>query len=93
MEVVVPWQPLIPSIDPHYPKVSKKAGRPPYPLRADSKCVTAILAGIASMCLGRLHCPFSVLQSFSAATYLCLTSHLKAIPEGRMCRGARIPAW
>jgi IS5 family transposase len=29
MEAVVPWQALI---DPHYPKASKKGGRPPYPL-------------------------------------------------------------
>jgi IS5 family transposase len=32
MEVVVPWQPLIALIEPHYPKTSKKGGRPPYPL-------------------------------------------------------------
>jgi len=32
MEVVVPWQALIDLIEPHYPKVSKKGGRPPYPL-------------------------------------------------------------
>jgi IS5 family transposase len=32
MEVVVPWQELIALIEPHYPKASKKGGRPPYPL-------------------------------------------------------------
>ena len=32
MEVVVPWQELIDLIKPHYPKTSKKGGRPPYPL-------------------------------------------------------------
>jgi len=32
MEVVVPWQALIDLIEPHYPKVSKKGGRSPYPL-------------------------------------------------------------
>ena len=32
MEVVVPWQALIALIEPHYPKTSKKGGRPPYPL-------------------------------------------------------------
>jgi IS5 family transposase len=30
MEVVVPWQVLIDLIEPHYPKASKKGGRPPY---------------------------------------------------------------
>ena len=32
MEVVVPWHELIDLIEPHYPKTSKKGGRPPYPL-------------------------------------------------------------
>ena len=32
MEVVVPWQALIDLIEPHYPKTSKRCGRPPYPL-------------------------------------------------------------
>ncbi len=32
IEVVVPWQALIARIEPHYPKASKKGGRPPYPL-------------------------------------------------------------
>ena len=32
MEAVVPWQALIALIEPHYPKASKKGGRPPYPL-------------------------------------------------------------
>ena len=32
MEAVVPWQELIDLIEPHYPKTSKKGGRPPYPL-------------------------------------------------------------
>ena len=32
MEAVVPWQALIALIKPHYPKASKKGGRPPYPL-------------------------------------------------------------
>ena len=29
MDVVVPWQSLIDLMEPHYPKVSKKGGRPP----------------------------------------------------------------
>ena len=32
VEVVVPWQPLLALIEPHYPKTSKKGCRPPYPL-------------------------------------------------------------
>jgi transposase, IS5 family len=32
MVVVVPWQALLDLIEPHYPKTSKKGGRPPYPL-------------------------------------------------------------
>ena len=32
MEAVLPWQALIDLIEPHYPKASKKGGRPPYPL-------------------------------------------------------------
>ena len=32
MEAVVPWQELIDLIEPHYPKASKKGGRPPYQL-------------------------------------------------------------
>jgi transposase, IS5 family len=32
MEAVVPWQALLDLIDRHYPKTSKKGGRPPYPL-------------------------------------------------------------
>jgi len=30
MEVVVPWQALIDLIELHYPKTSKRGGRPPY---------------------------------------------------------------
>jgi IS5 family transposase len=32
MDQVVPWQPLIDLIEPIYPKVSSKGGRPSYPL-------------------------------------------------------------
>ena len=32
MDAVVPWAALIALIEPHYPKSSKKGGRPPYPL-------------------------------------------------------------
>lgn len=32
IEAVVLWQALIALIEPHYPKTSKKGGRPPYPL-------------------------------------------------------------
>ena len=32
MESVVPWAALTTLIEPHYPKASKKGGRPPYPL-------------------------------------------------------------
>ena len=45
------------------------------------------------MGLGRLACPLSVPQSVSAATDLDLISFLNAIPDTRMRRGARIPAW
>ena len=34
-----------------------------------------------------------MLESFSAATDLGLISYLKAIPDARMRRGVRIPAW
>ena len=34
-----------------------------------------------------------MLKSFSAATDLDLISYLKAIPDTRMRRGVRIPAW
>jgi hypothetical protein len=34
-----------------------------------------------------------VLESFSAATDLDLISYLKTIPDARMRRGVRIPAW
>ena len=34
-----------------------------------------------------------MLQSVSAATDLDLISYLKAIPDARMRRGVRIPAW
>jgi hypothetical protein len=34
-----------------------------------------------------------VLESVSAATNLDLISYLKAIPDARMRRGVRIPAW
>ena len=32
MEKVAPWKALIDLIKPHYPKISSKGGRPPYPL-------------------------------------------------------------
>ena len=32
MEAVVPWRALFDLIEPHYPKTSRKGGRPPYPL-------------------------------------------------------------
>lgn len=32
MEAVVPWKALLDLIEPHYPKISSKGGRPPYPL-------------------------------------------------------------
>jgi len=32
MDQVVPWQPLLDLIEPVYPKVSSRGGRPPYPL-------------------------------------------------------------
>ena len=32
MEAVVPWEPLVELIEPHYPRTSSKGGRPPYPL-------------------------------------------------------------
>jgi IS5 family transposase len=38
MEVVVPLQALIDVIEPHYPKASKKGGRPSYPLAQRTTC-------------------------------------------------------
>ena len=32
MDQLVPWQPLLDLIEPVYPKVRSKGGRPPYPL-------------------------------------------------------------
>ena len=32
MEAVVPWKALIDLIEPHYPRISSKGGRRPYPL-------------------------------------------------------------
>ena len=32
MEAVVPWKALIDLIEPHYPKISRKGGQPPYRL-------------------------------------------------------------
>jgi IS5 family transposase len=32
MDQVLPWEPLLDLIEPVYPKVSSKGGRPPYPL-------------------------------------------------------------
>jgi IS5 family transposase len=32
VEAFAPWQALIDLIEPHYPKASKKGGRPPYQL-------------------------------------------------------------
>jgi IS5 family transposase len=32
MESVVPWKALIELIEPHYPRISSKGGRPPDPL-------------------------------------------------------------
>jgi IS5 family transposase len=32
IEAVVPWRALFALIEPHYPKTSKKVGRPLYPL-------------------------------------------------------------
>jgi IS5 family transposase len=31
MDQVLPWEPLLDLIEPVYPKVSSKGGRPPYP--------------------------------------------------------------
>ena len=45
------------------------------------------------MGLGRRNCLLSVPESLSAATDLDLISYLKAIPDARMRRGVRIPAW
>ena len=43
----MPWQALIALIEPHYPKTSKKGGRPPYPLAtaaADSSAAAVVFA-------------------------------------------------
>ena len=42
---------------------------------------------------GRWDRPLSVLHTVSAATDLDLISYLKVIPDARMRRGVRIPAW
>ena len=51
--------------------------------RADSKSVTGPLVGAV----------ISVPKSVSAATYLDVISYLRSIPDARMRRGARFPAW
>lgn len=33
MEKLLPWKALLDLIEPHYPKISSKGGRPPYPLQ------------------------------------------------------------
>ncbi len=48
MEVVVPWQALIDLIEPHYPKTSKKGGRPPYPLATMLRGSISCSSGIRS---------------------------------------------
>ena len=45
------------------------------------------------MGFGRWHRLLPVPKSVSAATYLDLISFLVAIPDARMRRGVRIPAW
>jgi hypothetical protein len=45
------------------------------------------------MSWGRRNCLLPVPESLSAATDLDLISYLKAIPDVRMRRGVRIPAW
>ena len=45
------------------------------------------------MSCGRRNCLLPVLESHSAATDLDLISYLKVIPDARMRRGVRIPAW
>jgi len=62
-------------------------------IRADSKSVPVSLAGAASMGWGRRNRPLSVLESASAATDLDLISYLRSIPDARMRRGVRFPAW
>ena len=61
--------------------------------RADSKSVICALAEAVSMGRGRRNRLLLVLKRVSAATDLDLISYLKAIPDARMRRGVRIPAW
>ena len=56
-------------------------------------CVMGSLVGSASTGLGQCECHLSVLQSVSATTDFGLLSYLKAIPDARMRRAVRIPAW
>ena len=55
--------------------------------------VTRALALAASIGFAERTCSFSVPETGSAATDLDLISFLKAIPDVRMRRGIRIPAW
>lgn len=63
------------------------------PDRADSKCVTVALAWAACVGFSRWYRAVLVLEIASAATDLDLISFLKTIPDARMLRGVRIPAW
>ena len=60
---------------------------------ADSKFVTYVFAGTVIRSWGWRNRPLLVLESASTATDLDLISYLRSIPDARMRRGVRIPAW
>jgi hypothetical protein len=60
---------------------------------ADSTSVTGLLAGAVSMGWGRRNRALPVPETALPATDLDLISFLMAIPDARMWRGIRIPAW
>jgi|694.fasta_scaffold26929_1 hypothetical protein len=60
METVVPWQALLDLIEPHYPKTSKKGGRPQGRLKvchgsAGAAMLVPVLSGLLSS-FGRPRC-------------------------------------
>ena len=49
MEAVVPWKALLDLIEPHYPKISSKGGRPPYPLPSRFIVLSSSLSAARSL--------------------------------------------
>ena len=82
---------ILKRLDELYPKT-------PVPLdhsdpRADLKSATVVLAGAVRLGSTERACPCFVLETAAAATDLDLISYLMSIPDPRMRRGVRFPAW